>query len=75
VSQISPTIKLWADSYPLPIGKEALERLYTERGKSYGGELTSLLPFEGSEEALWALRVVKNRSVLDMFGLQGWMPP
>jgi hypothetical protein len=75
VSQTTLSVELWAGSYPLPVGKQALKRLYKEHGKSYDDEIISFLPFEGSEEALWALRVANNRSALDMFGLKGWTPP
>jgi hypothetical protein len=70
VGRISPAIKLWAECYPLPIGVVAAKRLYTARGAIYPGELTELLPFQGSEEAYWGLRVVEKRSVLDTFGLK-----
>jgi hypothetical protein len=75
--KITPAIKLWAESYPLPIGVLAAKRLYTARGHNYPGELTELLPFQGSEEAYWGLRVVEKRAVLDMLGLKGpkgWAP-
>jgi hypothetical protein len=78
VDGITPAIKLWAERYPLPIGEESARRLYAERGQSYPDELTGSLPFKGAQEAYWALRVEKNRSVLDMFGLsgpKGWVLP
>jgi len=75
VGQITPAIKLWAECYPLPIGVGAARHLYTEQDQSYPDELTELLPFQGTEEAYWALRVSENRAVLDMFGLKGWAPP
>jgi hypothetical protein len=73
VGQITPATKLWAQSYPLPIGVVAAKRLYTEQGQSYPDELTELLPFRGAEEAYWGLRVAEKRSVLDMFGLKSAM--
>jgi hypothetical protein len=78
VGQITPATKLWAQCYPLPIGVVAAKRVYTERGQNYPDELTEFLPFRGTEEAYWGLRVGEKRSVLDMFGLKspmGMVPP
>jgi hypothetical protein len=75
VPQITPANTLWAECYPLPIGEAAARRRYTQRGQICDAELIGILPFEGAEEAYWALRVATNRSVLDMCGLKGWMPP
>jgi hypothetical protein len=75
VPQVTPANKLWAECYPLPIGKAAVKRRYNQRGQICGDELMGLLPFEAVEEAYWALRVETNRSVLDMFGLKGSLPP
>jgi len=75
VGQAIPAVELWAECYPLPIGEAAARRLYTEQGQRYPDRLTGFLPFKGAEEAYWAVRVEVNRSVLDMFGLKGWMPP
>jgi hypothetical protein len=75
VGKITPAIRLWAECYPLPIGEAAARRLYIEQGQRYPDGLTGYLPFKGAKEAYWALRVEANRSVLDMFGLKGWMPP
>jgi len=65
----------WTDYYPLPIGEEVLKRRFDEYGDCPDDTLMKLLPFEGEEEALWALRVENAHSVLDMFGLKGWTPP
>jgi hypothetical protein len=74
VGRISPRIKLWAERYPLPIGEVAARRLYTERQQSYPEELTRVLPFKGSQEAYWALRVRRrvkgSDAVLDMAALK-----
>jgi hypothetical protein len=78
VGQITSATKLWAQCYPLPIGVVAAKRVYTERGQNYPDELTEFLPFRGTEEAYWGLRVGEKRSVLDMFGLKspmGMVPP
>jgi hypothetical protein len=76
VPQITPANTLWAECYPLPIGEAAARRRYTQRDQICDAELLiGLLPFEGAEEAYWALRVGTNRTVLDMRGLKGWMPP
>ncbi len=68
VGRITPAIKLWAECYPLPVGKVAARRLYIERGQNYPDVLSGLLPFEGAEEAYWALRVAKDQAVLDFYG-------
>ena len=74
--RVDPATKLWAECYPLPIGEEAVRRLYAGSGQRYPGErLAGLLPFRGSEEAYWGVRVRGNCSVLDMFGLKGRTPP
>jgi hypothetical protein len=75
VGHIIPAITLWAECYPLPIGEAAARRLFTGLGQRYPRELKGLLPFRGVEEAYWGLRVGENRSVLDMFGLKGGVPP
>jgi hypothetical protein len=75
VGEITPAIKFWAECYPLPIGEEAVKHLYTVRGQRYPDELTGLLPFRGAEKAYWGVRVEVKRSVVDMFGLEGWTPP
>lgn len=59
-----------SDMWPLPIGKEALERRWPHivRGPDYVS-LLSYLPFEGTEEAIWALRIEEGENILDLFGL------
>src|SRR5215211_7621750 len=86
VGGTTPAIKLWAECYPLPVGEEAARRLYAGQGQSYPDALSGLLPFEGTEQAYWALQVTKeqaipgfygekNKAVLDMFGLKGPASP
>ncbi len=75
VGQAAPTTKLWAETYPLPIGDAAARRLYARSGQRYPDELAGILPFRGGELAYWGLRVEESRSVLDLFGFQGWSPP
>jgi hypothetical protein len=78
LGQITPSTKLWAECYPLPIGVVAAKHLYAEQGQNYPDELTEFLPFRGAEEAYWGLRVSEKRSVADMFGLKspkGLAPP
>ena len=71
VGKTTPVIKMWAECYPLPVGEAAARRLYAERGMRYPAALRGLLPFQGTEEAYWGLRVEEDRSVVDMFGLKG----
>jgi hypothetical protein len=78
VGRITPAIGLWAKCYPLAIGVAAARRLYAEQGRDYPTELTEVLPFRGSQEAYWGLRVTADYSGVDMFGLKGpkgWTPP
>ena len=49
-----------------------------EREQNYPDELSSLLPFRGTQEAYWGVRVEEIGSVVDIFGLKGskgWAPP
>jgi hypothetical protein len=69
------TTKLWASSYPLPISREAVRQLYASHGKRLPDRLLERLPLDGRRRALWALRVVGDRSVLDMFGLEDRFAP
>jgi hypothetical protein len=66
---------LWAGSYPLPIGRAAVRELYASHGRCCDDRLIERLPFEGRRRALWALRIVGDRSVLDMFGLEDRSAP
>jgi hypothetical protein len=48
----------------LPIGKEAVNRT-----APYLPEVYEAIPFNGGEEALWALRIERGKGTLDLFGL------
>lgn len=65
----------WHPLWPLPIGKGSATREI--RAFGFHGrepmhelpELLNLVPFEGYEAAIWALRIERNGSTLDLFGL------
>lgn len=59
----------WQGAWPLPIGRQALEHDLSTRYCEDRDYLLNLVPFDGEEEALWALRVEKEGAVLDLFGL------
>ncbi len=63
----------WRLDWPLPVGEKAVLRAQEEFGSDYYGPghaaLLNLVPFKGEEEALWALRVCRGDTVLDLFGL------
>ena len=60
-----------AEAWPLPIGRQAINL----RGAMFGGDSAAYMasvrmaPFEGREEAMWAIRITASGSVLDLFGL------
>lgn len=71
---------VWRGWWPLPVGVSAISKADLEaalaRGitskRPAGGrrpELANLVPFGGDEEALWALRVNKDKTTLDLFAL------
>jgi hypothetical protein len=69
----------WMSLHPLPIGRKAiLARSQLLVGSAEGGvkgleELLNIVPFDGDEEAIWALRIERRHSAtvhtLDMFAL------
>ncbi len=63
----------WRLEWPLPVGEKAVLRAQEEFGADYYGPgyvaLLDLVPLKGEEEALWALRVRRGDTVLDLFGL------
>ena len=60
-----------AETWPLPIGREAINL----RTTMFGGDETAYMAavrmasFEGREEAMWAIRATASGSTLDLFGL------
>ena len=60
-----------ADTWPLPIGREAINL----NAAMFGGDTAAYMAsvrmasFEGREEAMWAIRVTASGSTLDLFGL------
>lgn len=79
----SRSVKRWREYWPLPVGVRAVEAMISHSGDQFAsgssldldyrgpdyGALLNLVPFEGDEEALWALRVETGNSALDLFGL------
>lgn len=59
----------WQATWPLPIGKEAVSTALGVGPPIFEMELFGQIPFEGFEEALWALRVTGGDSAVDLFGL------
>jgi hypothetical protein len=63
----------WGAEWPLPMGKQAVLLNHEDLGYNYYGSgyasLLNWVPFDGEEEALWALRVVRGSTSLDLFGL------
>ena len=59
----------WQGAWPLPIGKQALKDHFLTRYFEDQDHLLNLVPFDGEEEALWALRIEKDGAFLDLFGL------
>ena len=69
-------VEEWSGWWPLPIGRQAVDRVCKEldRNSLFPGysTLLNLVPFEGDEEALWVLRIEKSGAVLDLFGLAAY---
>ena len=69
----SVNVHRWAAMSPLPIGRQALMNCPEMDDVLEWSEALHVLPFEGDEEAMWALRVefMEGTSVhvLDLFGL------
>jgi len=69
----SVNVHRWASMYPLPIGQWALMEYQEINDVLEWSEVLHVLPFEGDEEAMWALRVERTEGtvvhVLDLFGL------
>ena len=69
----SVNIYRWAAMNPLPIGQQALINCQEMDELSEWSDVLNVLPFEGYEEAMWALRVEHREGtivqVLDLFGL------
>ena len=61
--------RLWQRTWPLPIGRRALEDRIALHDCEDGAQLSNLVPFDGEEEALWAVRVEKEGTVLNLFAL------
>jgi hypothetical protein len=72
----------WTSMHPLPVGREAVitigDRCVRGPGHENKGlegleELLNIVPFDGYEQAMWALRVERKKltavSALDLFGL------
>ena len=69
----------WASEHPLPVGRESVKRLRTfdedssgrlvEKPPANAAHLQNVVPLDGEEKALWALRIEKEGCVLDLFGL------
>jgi hypothetical protein len=62
----------WASKYPLPIGRRALLQIREVDDPSEWSEVLNVLPFEGDERAMWALRVEVREDTLDLFGLEDY---
>ena len=69
----SVNVHRWASMYPLPIGRWALMNRQEMDDALEWSEALHVLPFEGDEAAMWALRVEHTEGaivhVLDLFGL------
>jgi hypothetical protein len=69
----SVNVHRWASLYPLPIGRRALMECQEMDDVLQWSEVLHVLPFEGDERAMWALRVERTEGtivhVLDLFGL------
>jgi hypothetical protein len=55
--------------HPLPIGRQAIQQNQYLRMDHDWKELFQRVPFDGDEAALWALRIAREGSALDLFGL------
>lgn len=69
-------VEEWFGWWPLPIGREAVDRVRSELSLGYlipgYNTLLNAVPFEGDQEALWALRIERDGAVLDLFGLAAY---
>jgi len=69
----SVNVHRWASMYPLPIGRWALMNCQEMDDALEWSEALHVLPFDGDEAAMWALRVEHTEGtivhVLDLFGL------
>lgn len=69
----SVNIHRWAAMYPLPVGQRALMKRQEMDHVVEWVEVLQALPFEGNEQAMWALRVEHGEETavytLDLFGL------
>ena len=69
----SVNVHRWASMYPLPIGRWALINCQEMDDALEWSEALHVLPFDGDEAAMWALRVEHTEGtivhVLDLFGL------
>jgi hypothetical protein len=69
----SVNVHRWASMYPLPIGRWALMECQKMDDILEWSEALHVLPFDGDERAMWALRVEHTEGtlvhVLDLFGL------
>ena len=69
----SVNVHRWAAMYPLPIGRWALMNHPEMDDALKWSEALHVLPFDGDEKAMWALRVEHTEGtivhVLDLFGL------
>ncbi len=63
VRPTTPELEQWLWEWPLPIGKMAI------KPEILSLELYNLMPFDGQEEALWAIRINDADGTLDLFGL------
>lgn len=55
--------------HPLPVGKRAVSGNRFAHSDEDWREVFQLVPFDGNQEALWALRIEGEDSALDLFGL------
>lgn len=67
----SHDLELLSDIWPLPVGKQALNRRASVFEGNVGAYMAArrLAAFDGSEEAMWVLRVKASGDTLDLFGL------
>lgn len=64
-------LELLSDMWPLPVGKQALNRRVSIFNGNVGAYMSArrLAVFDGLEEAMWVLRVKVSGNTLDLFGL------
>lgn len=66
LSSLDPESTRWMFTSPLPIGRAAIARRFPHFGK----EVRDLAPFDGDEEALWAIHLDdRSGNTTDLFGL------